>query len=305
MGDIAQSIVRSGMLALGVCTFLGVFLESGEAEAEIRRKAGLSSLSAGMGDATRSTSVGHNALMINPAAMSQVRTYQITTGFGYGHIENQVMPTLSLVDSALNPLLALGVGYTYRGATGFLGDQNPRREHHTRGGISTGYAGPEFGLFLGAGATWLNMGQDSGDAFDALTADLSMLVMLLQTLRIGVVGHNLFELTENPSRGDLPRSLGTGISASAAQFLISFDTDTDFDSYDRPKTSYHVGAQAMVLPNLPFRLGYAADPGEKAHRLTGGIGYWTTAFMADIGFQQNVKNSADFFLGLDLVFALN
>ena len=103
----------------------------------------------------------------------------------------------------------------------------------------------------------------------------------------------------------MPRSLGTGVSAAAAQFLVSLDSDTDFDSYEKPTTSYHVGAQAMVLPSLPFRLGYAADPGEKANRLTGGIGYWTTAFMADVGFQQNLSNSADFFLGLDLVFALN
>ena len=299
-----QMTVRTGMGALGFLVFLAAGLHVPEAQAEVRRKAGLSALSAGMGDATRSTSVGHNALLLNPAAMSQVRTYQITTGFGYGHEGNQVIPTLSLVDSALNPLMALGVGYTYRGASDFLGDNNPRREHHTRGAISTGYAGADFGLFLGAGATWLNMGQDSGDAFDALTADLSMLVMVLQTLRIGVVGHNLFELTENPSRADMPRSLGTGVSASAAQFLVSFDTDTDFDSYEKPTTSYHVGAQAMVLPPSHSGSDTRQTPAKRP-MLTGGIGYWTTAFMADVGFQQNLSNSADFFLGLDLVFALN
>ena len=62
---------------------LGTLVVSGDANGEVRRKAGLSMQSAGMGDATRSTSVGHNALIQNPAGMSQVKAYQVTTGFGY------------------------------------------------------------------------------------------------------------------------------------------------------------------------------------------------------------------------------
>ena len=262
--------------------------------------------SAGMGDATRSTSVGHNALMQNPAGMSQVKAYQVTTGFGYNHQDYQSMPTISFVDSLLNPMLAAGVGYTFRAASGFEGDGDRRREHHTRGGLSTGYFSESIGFSLGAGLQWLNMGQtDSGTADDYVTMDASAMIVVLQTIRIAVVGHNAFQFSDTDPKGDTPRSLGTGVSATLGQFLIGFDTDTDFDTYQSPVASYHLGMQVMAIPTLPLRIGYAADPGEKAQRVSGGIGYWTPAFMVDLGYQHNVQTSGDFVLGLDLVFALN
>ena len=275
------------------------------AQGEVRRKAGLSMQSAGMGDATRATSVGHNALIHNPSGMSQVKAYQVTTGFGYSHLDLQASPTISFVDSLLNPMLAAGVGYTFRAASGYQGDGDRRREHHTRGAISTGYSGQALGFYLGAGLNWLNMGVESGEADDFVAMDTSVTLVVLQTVRLAVVGHNLFPFTDMDPKGDMPRSLGTGVAANFGQFLLEFDTDTDFDTYSKPIASYHIGGQVLVIPTLPLRFGYAADPGEEAHRLSGGIGYWTPQFMVDIGYQHNVQQSGDFTLGLDLVFALN
>ena len=151
--------IRHIALVMTLCC-LSTLTFSETANGEVRRKAGLSMQSAGMGDATRSTSVGHNALIQNPAGMSQVKAYQVTTGFGYNHQDYQSMPTISFVDSLLNPMLAAGVGYTFRAASGFQGDNDRRREHHTRGALSTGYFGEAFGFALGAGLQWLNMGNE-------------------------------------------------------------------------------------------------------------------------------------------------
>ena len=150
------------------------------------------------------------------------------------------------------------------------------------------------------------MGQTkSGTADDYVTMDASVMLVVLQTIRLTVVGHNAFQFSDTDPQGDTPRSLGTGVSASFGQFLIGFDTDTDFDTYQSPVASYHLGTQVMVIPTLPLRLGYVADPGENAQRVSGGIGYWTPAFMVDLGYQHNVQESGDFTLGVDLVFALN
>ena len=291
-------------LIMWVMLVIGLVLPS-ITNGEVRRKPGLTMQSGGMGDATRSSSVGHNALIQNPAGMSQVKAYQVTTGFGYSHTDLQASPTISFVDSLLNPMLAAGVGYTFRAASGFKGDGDRRREHHTRGAISTGYAGQALGFFIGSGINWLNMGRESGQADDYVAMDTSVTMVVLQTVRLAIVGHNLFPFTDMDPHGDLPRSLGTGVSTTLGQVLLGFDTDTDFDTYSRPVASYHLGAQVMVIPTLPLRMGYVADPGEDAQRLCGGIGYWTPEFMVDLGYQHNVQQAGDFTIGLDLVFALN
>ena len=260
---------------------------------------------AGMGDAIRSSAVGHNALMVNPAAMSQVKAYQVTTGFAYGHEDEQAIPSVSFVDSLLNPLLAAGLGYSFRAANGFQGDGDRRREHMSRGAISSGFAGESIGFFLGVGLNWLNMGLKSGPADDYVTMDASALLVVQRMIRIAVVGHNAVAFTDRDPQADIPTSLGTGVSFMYGNFLVGFDTDTDFDTYKSPVASYHVGTQYAALGMIPLRVGFAMDPGEDAKRITGGLGYWTPAFMVDLGYQHNTESPGDFLVGIDLVFALN
>ena len=126
-----------------------------------------------------------------------------------------MIPTLSLVDSALNPLMALGSVIRTEGHRTSL-------ETTIRAGSITPeerfrrICGRGLRLFLGGRSHMAQYGSYSGDAFDALTADLSMLVMVLQTLRIGVVGHTL-RIDRNP-RGRTCPVPWDGVSASPLSF---------------------------------------------------------------------------------------
>ena len=68
-------------------------------------------------------------------------------------------------------------------------------------------------------------------ADDMVTMDTSALLVLLNTIRLTAVGHNVVQFTKVEPHGDLPRSLGTGVAVTLGQVMLSADTDTDFDTY--------------------------------------------------------------------------
>lgn len=251
---------------------------------------------AGMGDAGRSTAIGYDALQLNPAAMSQVFTYEMETGYLYDGRSYSHAPTVGIVDSATNQNIAVGVSYTYWNAGN--DDSLPEAQaSQIRAAISSGFRSSALSAHVGVGMRWLDLDVANGTDNDSWGIDAGVLLTFADMLRVAVVGHNL--LNTEPAY-DMPRSLGVGASIMYESFLFAVDTVVDFDSRDEAKAGYHIGAQYVLMDMIPVRLGFIADRVTETNSMTGGIGFWTPEFGIDVGYQHNVEHVEDFRVGLDI-----
>jgi hypothetical protein len=124
------------------------------------------------------------------------------------------------------------------------------------------------------------------------------LVVLNNIVRLAVVGHNLLEsdLTE------APRRFGMATSLLLNSFILSFDAVLDFETLDKTKVQYNVGAEYAVGGRIPLRVGFQADRITDQQYISGGMGYVSRTVAADFGFRQNLDNQKDHIFSFNLRF---
>jgi hypothetical protein len=172
-----------------------------------------------MGNATRGSSTGTDALIINPAGLSYSQQFEIEPIYQF-NLQNRTHGIGAFVSDSLNsPRFALGLGYVFtRGSPviRYTDDVNERQSlplvnfgHEVAGVISV--SAIKNWLFIGVKPKWqyvsLRYLNDDGVAIDykpklnAFGLDAAIALNILDFAKIAVVGYNLFG-PNLPARGD-------------------------------------------------------------------------------------------------------
>ncbi len=252
------------------------------------REEGASANSLGLADAVRSSAVGPAALYFNPAAMHQFMQYAVESGYEYSQPMDAHTFSVSVVDSATNAMLAMGVGYSYIYGHEFDSD-NARTGHNLRFGGASGFRGNGYSVHAGLSGRYLSLTIGEDGAAEGITMDAGLLVVIADLFRIGIVGHHLIET----GLGETPRQMGIGASVYASSFLLAFDTVLDFETAEETSAQYRVGLEYAVGERVPLRIGYETNRLTGDHAITAGLGFVSRLVGVDFGFRQSLVNDAD------------
>jgi hypothetical protein len=252
------------------------------------REEGASAISLALADAVRSDAVGPAALTFNPAAMHQFMLYAIETGYEYSQPIDGHTFTASVVDSATNAALAMGMTYSYIYGTE-QGTDVPRVGHNLRFGAASGYRNENWSVHIGAGGRYLNLTIGDAGSAEGITMDVGLLAVIQGMFRIAIVGHHLIDT----GLAETPRQMAFGASFYMSSFLIGFDAVLDFESAGETTAQYKVGAEYAVADRFPIRVGFHADRLKGTKTITAGLGFISRVAGADFGFSQNLDDSSD------------
>jgi hypothetical protein len=262
------------------------------------REDGAPASTLGIADAVRASATGAAGLYFNPAGIGLFRQYELQAGYAYSNDLESHGLSASAVDSATNEWLGMGSAYTF-----FISSGEEKREgHQVRGGLSTGYRGDNFSIFIGAAANYMTLtGDDSSQDVKYFTLDAGLLMDIVHMFRIGVSVQNLIDTTQ--ARNGLtpaPRKIGMGAALTIDAFQLSFDAELDIQNPEEElPAAYRVGVQYLIQSMVVLRLGFAVDQGVEAivrareednYFLTGGAGYISREFSIEVGFQKSVLN---------------
>lgn len=145
---------------------------------------------------------------------------------------------------------------------------------------------------------------DLGSAGHVVSFDLGATLRIIDELRLGVVGTNLW-----PHGTEMPTRLGIGLSYRlnerllfAADAVIDFtgnesciavSPDNGLCSETERRTTYRLGggAEYNLASRVPLRIGYLYDGNFNAHHVSGGIGYLNLerGFGLDLSLRQQVS----------------
>lgn len=260
---------------------------------------GTSAHAVGLAGAVRSSAVGPAALQYNPAALARFMMYGIELGYDYVHFDRGHGAHVSVADSKTNEWVALGLSYAFQKADhegrGSLG-------HRVRGALASGYRSPTFSGFIGASVHWAQLERKPQPDFEAVTADVGILLDVFQMVRLGVVGHNIVAVDDAT---EMPISLGLGLSFTYGSLLVSFDTLLDFSTKDEVTPVYSVGVEYFVANLIAVRSGFEHNQVEDdSNRLSFGVGYVSQLWGVDIAYRQSVEDKSDAMFVLNARFFL-
>lgn len=149
-------------------------------------------------------------------------------------------------------------------------------------------------------------GVDLGSIGHAVTFDFGMTLRLVDQLRIGIVGQNLW-----PQGQELPIRLGLGlayrlgerlllagdavINFTGSEDCVTVELDRCTETARRTTTRLGLGAEYSILGRVPLRAGYTYDNAMGTQAVTGGIGYVhpSPSFAMDFSFRQRVDNGSE------------
>lgn len=252
------------------------------------REEGASANSLGLADAVRSSAVGPAALYFNPAAMHQFMQYAVESGYEYSQPLNAHTFSVSVVDSATNAMLAMGIGYSYIYGHE-LYSESARSGHNLRFGAASGFRGEGYSIHAGVSGRYLSLSIGDDGSAEGITMDTGILLVVQNMFRLGIVGHHLIDT----GLAETPRQMGIGASVYLSAFLLAFDTVLDFETASETTAQYRVGMEYAIGERVPLRLGYENSQLTGDHAITGGIGFVSRLVAVDFGFRQSLVNNSD------------
>lgn len=273
------------------------------------REDGAPAQAMGTADAVTSSATGSSALFSNPAGMSRLQQYVLTTGYAFSNALSGHAVTVGAVDSATNGVVAMGGTYTY--LTSKVGGLR-RKGHDVRFGLSSGFRGQDFSLFVGVAGRYdaivVGRADTAGNAEHNdpkfFTLDAGLILQVGQMFRLGFAAQNLLD---TKAVAEAPRRLRVGAGLQLDAFELTFDTDIDLQSQPAgggkgPVLSYAAGAQYLIAQIVVARAGFRYDGLDQNKRLTLGAGYVSRTFGVDVGFAQSLDEGADtaFTLGVNV-----
>jgi hypothetical protein len=252
----------------------------------------------GMGGALNALGTSTTALYLNPANMALARVYHFEALGAFSPEARRQSYGGAVIDSLLNRAhLAGGVAANWsmldpdgiqrawtdvRAALGYpLGDfvSLGVTGRYLRVEQSIG-SGP-FGLSLASGGT---AGQP---LFNQVTFDAGATITPFESLRLGVVGHNL----TNPGTGFAPTTLAGGIGWFSHEFTIEGDALADFTTWGTTKSRLMLGGEYFAANRYPIRIGYRYDDGTKTHAVSGGLGYIDRKWSIEVSGRHDVAGN--------------
>jgi hypothetical protein len=234
----------------------------------------------GMGGALNALGVSTTSLYLNPANMALARVYHIETLTAFSPEAQRQTYGLAIADSVLNSSrLSGGVGGTWS-------QMDPNGLHRSWSDVRAALALP-LGDYLSLGATgrWLRVdqavaagpfggslasgGTPGGALLNTLTFDAGATVSLGESLRVGVVGHNL----TNPGTALAPLTGALGIGYGTQTFAIEADGLLDFTTYRSTQGRFMAGGELFLADHYALRVGWRYDTGAHVHTPSLGFGY--------------------------------
>ena len=248
-----------------------------------------------MGNALSALGSSTTALDLNPAAMSLARVYHLEAMASYGPEAVRQSYGASIVDSVLNTQHIAG------GLTANWSLMDPDGINRSWTDVRAALAYP-FGDRLAVGVTGrylrveqsttggplgasLASGGTAGSAIvDTVTFDAGATLMIIDALRVGIVGKNL----TNPGTGLAPTTIQAGLGLSLPSFVLEADGLVDFTTYTSAKLRAMAGAELFLGDRIALRAGYRYDEGTQTHALGGGLGYVDKSFSIEFGIRHDV-----------------
>jgi opacity protein-like surface antigen len=260
-----------------------------------------------MGGAQNALGTSTGALYQNPANLAMARVYHFE---GIATLAPQARRQSyggAVVDSVTNKL-----------AGGFAGTWNtldPDGLRRTWTDLRLGLAYPVSDrISLGATGRYLRANQavasgplgaslasdgTSGQAlFDGLTFDAGITVVPAQSIRLGLVGHNL----TNPGSGLVPTTLAGGIGFLFGDLAAELGGLADFSTYSRTRARLNAGLEYFAAGHFPLRIGYRYDEGQKAHSGSAGLGYVDRKWSFEISLRHEFTDASSTFITAALRF---
>jgi hypothetical protein len=145
--------------------------------------------------------------------------------------------------------------------------------------VEQSIGGGPFGLSLPSGGT------AGKPLFNAITFDAGATITPFQSVRLGVVGHNLTA----PGTGLAPTTLAGGLGWFSQEFAIEGDAMADFTTWGTTKTRFMAGAEYFAANRYPIRIGYRYDDGMKTHAASGGLGYIDRKWSVEVSGRHDVS----------------
>lgn len=228
-----------------------------------------------------------SSIFSNPASVASTRAYNGDAYFSWDPTINGFSFGTAVIDSTRS-FITGGVSYRY-----FTVD-NPN-DHRTGHDTRLALALP-IGSFLGIGASVRYLNITGGPAMPSnsslnsrewagFTFDAGVFVRPVQFLQITASGRNL----NNPDTSAAPIGVGFGAALLPAQVItIVADALLDFRMTGSPKGRYSGGVELFLFDHFALRAGYMYDDARVAHAITGGIGYLSTNFGAELSVRQGI-----------------
>jgi hypothetical protein len=233
-----------------------------------------------MGGALTALGVSTTSLYINPANMPFARVYHIEAFGAFSPEAQRQTYGAAIVDSVLNSNRISG------GLGGAWSQMDPSATHRVWTDIRAAMALP-LGDYLALGMTgrWLHVdqataagplghslasdGTSTGSVFSALTFDAGATARLGDSLRIGIVGHNL----TNPATALAPVTGSLGLGFTTANLVLEADGLLDFTTYKSTRGQVMFGGEAFLAERYALRAGWRYDAGTTLHTPSIGLGY--------------------------------
>jgi hypothetical protein len=242
--------------------------------------------STAMGGAHTAVATGNDALLVNPAGLSQVRRYHLEVDGLYDSQFPAQAILASLVDSATAPV-----------ASGLLWSRWASGQPSGRGegwGLTLGYSGPvQPGVFFGGATKYLRYQTPDG-VVHKFAQDVGVLV------RRGGFGWGA--AIQNLATEKIPLfpiTARTGVAwGSDRDWHLAFDYIADLSDTSNVKNKLAGGAETLVGDSIALRGGVTWDTTAKQWWLSAGIGILTDRAGLQFVWRRRVEGPYDqFFQG--------
>ncbi len=235
-----------------------------------------------LGTGNRASSISTSALAYNTASLPSARLYHIEADVDYQPSDEVVVLGAGVVDSVTTRLAA---GLAFRG---------------TVANSDQGYNGIDFLLGLGfpfadevaigVSGRYVNLWDEEDHLVKGLTMDTSLSVRPVEALQLAFLAYNVIDRNSEY----VPILLGGSTAVVLGDtFNVGADCLVDISTYEKARYVLGGGLEYVSGGTLPLRLGYAFDSGRETHAVTGGLGYISQQFSADVALRQQVAGGSD------------
>ena len=228
----------------------------------------------------RAQVMGNDAVNLNPAGLVWVKMYSMEASVRDDLRGSDTWMNASIVDSQAGPI-AGGISYTYIDRV--TGDGSKLQLGH-QFDLALATKLTEYSA-LGITARYLKTDENDGDEesdYQLFTVDAGYQWRMNSGLSLGLTARNL----TNTKYSSAPITWGGGLSYGANLFAIS--ADARYNAQVK-KVKYLAGLAYLMAQAFPLRAGASYDTLDESVFLTGGFGYQSQGFSADIAYRQRVR----------------
>ncbi|MBN2802896.1 MAG: hypothetical protein JXR91_07365 [Deltaproteobacteria bacterium] len=259
-------------------------------------------------DSLRASSSGTASLYLNPASMSMAKVYHVAMNYQFTGRDNLNDWGLVFLDSITSSKIAAGASLNYRK------DSLKKSDFESWDARLALSASLGENFSLGFTGRYVRAAQDlksssegpngsaimdkSGDIqASGFTFDAGMAIRMGSMMTLAVTGYNLTDTKTIYA----PIVLGTGLSLNLLKMIFAeTDVELDFTSYKSTAVTWKLGVEFLVQERYAFRTGYAHDFLNGIDRVSAGLGFSSTRFAIDLGYNQDIQFSSRFRLALGI-----